>query len=159
MEQITIRNSAKAIILQKKRLLAIEMKDSIGPWYMLPGGGQHPNETLHNALRRECIEEINSEIKIGRLSFIREYISINHEFAGKGPECHQIEYMFLCELEEGSVVTKGICPDQGQIGIKWINIEEIENHRLYPLSLRGRLKEIARNKTGIEEDIYLGDIN
>ena len=76
-----IRNSAKAIIIEDGRLLAIKLTDEEGFWYCLPGGGQEPGEPLEAALRRECLEEINCEIEICDLRFVRDYIGKNHEFA------------------------------------------------------------------------------
>ena len=76
-----IRNSAKAIIIEGNKLLAIKLVDEEGYWYCLPGGGQEPGEALHDALRRECREEIDAEIEIGDLRFVRDYIGKNHEYA------------------------------------------------------------------------------
>ncbi|NWO14186.1 MULTISPECIES: NUDIX domain-containing protein [Virgibacillus] len=46
---------------------------------MLPGGGQKYGENLHLALKRECTEEVNADIEIGNLIFIRKYMGENHE--------------------------------------------------------------------------------
>src|SRR5512133_3387283 len=94
----SIRNSAKAIIIKQNRLLVLQLEDSVGNWYMLPGGGQEPHETLAEALIRECKEEIGATIEVGPLMFIREYFSCNHEFAHKDPDSHQIEFMFFAHL-------------------------------------------------------------
>ena len=68
----------------------------------LPGGGAEFGETLHEALHRECREEIGCDVEIGPLRFIREYIAAHHEFAAEDPEAHQIEYMFVCRLADGA---------------------------------------------------------
>ncbi|YCI79744.1 hypothetical protein M1D47_21395 [Bacillus sp. R1-10] len=34
---------------------------------------------MHNALLRECMEEVGEEVEIGELLHIREYIGKNHE--------------------------------------------------------------------------------
>jgi ADP-ribose pyrophosphatase YjhB (NUDIX family) len=88
------RNSAKAIIIEGGRLLTICRLDPIhGEWFLLPGGGQHPGENLHDALRREVREETGLEIEIGDLVFVREYIGVHHEFADEDSRFHQVEFI------------------------------------------------------------------
>ncbi len=150
-----IRNSAKAIIIKDGKLLAIEKADLNGPWYLLPGGGQHPGETLHQALARECKEEANAAVRIGELRFIREYIGRNHEFAAEDAETHQIEFMFACGLVNPGEIGAGHEPDEGQLNVVWLDLEHLLRYRLYPLSLRDQLKNPAN--TGFP--VYLGDVN
>ncbi|SHF72891.1 NUDIX domain-containing protein [Ornithinibacillus halophilus] len=154
-----IRNSAKALIFQDGNLLAIKKQDKDGFYYILPGGGQEHGETLHETLRRECIEEINALVDIGDLLFIREYIGRNHERAEFDSGVHQIEYMFLCNIKKDNKdIRNGIVPDDGQIGVEWLPIPDLISYRLYPQELR---KYIMDYKTGISKNttVYLGDIN
>jgi 8-oxo-dGTP diphosphatase len=150
-----IRNAAKALIIENGRVLCIQKEDELGRYSILPGGGQEKGETLHQALRRECREEISAEIEIGPLRFVREYISNNHEFAHEEPDMHQVEFMFACALAPGSVVGPGSMPDVGQLEIVWIPLEDLVRLRLYPLSLSRALAE------GEWDDVpvYLGDMN
>lgn len=53
-----IRNSAKAIIINEDKILLTKNQDNEGYFYLYPGGGQEYRETLHDALIRECIEEV-----------------------------------------------------------------------------------------------------
>jgi 8-oxo-dGTP diphosphatase len=150
-----IRNSAKAIILKDNKVLAIKLRDEEGFWYTLPGGGQEPGESLHQALRRECLEEVNAELEIMDLRFVRDYIGKNHEFADHDGDAHAVEFMFECRLRDGSDVRSGSLPDTGQLAVEWLDLAELDNYRLYPLALRPL---IARNEeAGLP--VYLGDIN
>ena len=151
----SIRNSAKAIIIEDTKILTIRMQDSVGSWYLLPGGGQEPTETLEEALVRECLEEIGVGIEIGPLRFIREYFSCNHEFADESNDAHQIELMFLCKIKPGETPSVGHLPDASQNGIEWINLEDIDQYRLYPLTMRKYFKDIDNSSI----PIYFGDIN
>lgn len=150
-----LRNSAKAVIVKDDKILCIKCKDDWGFFYLLPGGGQEPGETLPDAVRRECREEIGADVIVHDLIFVRDYISANHEFAEYESELHQIELMFKCELIEGRTPKCGITPDKDQIGIEWLNLDELENYRLYPMALRTFLKE-GKYDSSIT---YLGDIN
>jgi len=44
-----IRNSAKAIIIKDGKLLCTKNKNKFGIFYLLPGGGQEPFETIIEA--------------------------------------------------------------------------------------------------------------
>ncbi|CDO03859.1 NUDIX domain protein [Oceanobacillus picturae] len=152
-----IRNSAKAIIIQEAQLLAIKKQDQDGYYYILPGGGQEFGETLHQTLKRECIEEINVAVEIGDLIFIREYIGKNHEHYEFDSEAHRMNYMFLCRIAEGDTnLGNGTAPDDGQIGVEWLPLSELLNYRLYPQTLR---KYIIDYNEGKEAPVYLGDLN
>ena len=154
---MAVRNSAKAIIIQTNQILVIKKQDTEGYYYILPGGGQEHGETLHEALKRECIEEVNATVDIGNLLFIREYIGKNHEHFAFDSEVHQIEYMFLCKVIEGATnIGNGTAPDDGQIGAEWLPIPDLLNYRLYPQSIR---QNVIDHVSGKELPVYLGDIN
>lgn len=152
-----IRNSAKAVIIQEGKLLVIKKQDKEGYYYILPGGGQEHGESLHQTLKRECIEEINVDVEIGNLIFIREYIGKNHEHFAFDSEVHQMEYMFLCKVKQGSKkIGNGIVPDEGQIGVEWLPLFELLSYRLYPQTMR---QYIIDYNAGKDSAVYLGDIN
>jgi 8-oxo-dGTP diphosphatase len=150
-----IRNSAKAVIIRTDHLLAIHKMDDLGNYYVLPGGGQHYGETLQAAVRREVNEETSLEVTVGDLLFIRDYISTNHEFAGLEKETHQVEFIFACEIGPMGDARLGDAPDDDQIDVKWLPLDSLMDYRVYPLSLRPRLMDLA----GKSQPIYLGDIN
>ena len=52
-----IRTSAKAVIIQNGKLLAIKLNDGKEEWYILPGGGQDCEEMLPRTVEREVREE------------------------------------------------------------------------------------------------------
>jgi 8-oxo-dGTP diphosphatase len=158
MEDIMkIRNSAKAIIIRNGNLLAIKKRDKEGYYYLLPGGGQDHGENLHETIKRECMEEINADVDIGDILFIREYIGKNHEHVEFDASVHQTEYMFLCSVIENSKqIRNGIVPDEGQLGIAWLPLSNLLCYRLYPQTMREYLIEYKKGK---QLPVYLGDIN
>src|SRR5688572_13592031 len=98
---LRLRNSAKAIIIQDGAVLLCRCVDAEGDWYVLPGGGQRPGETLIEAVRRECMEEVGCDVAVGPLRFVREYIGSRHDFPNFAKDEHQIELMFECSLASG----------------------------------------------------------
>jgi 8-oxo-dGTP pyrophosphatase MutT (NUDIX family) len=150
-----IRNSAKALIVDNNKVLAIKLRDKVGFWYTLPGGGQDPGETLVETLKRECFEEIGAEVEIRELRFIREYIGGYHEFAETDGDVHAIEFMFECRLADGAEPGSGIEPDPGQLGVEWLEISRLDKYRLYPLALRPLIGRYGER----DAPIYLGDVN
>ncbi|MFO7726156.1 MAG: NUDIX domain-containing protein, partial [Oceanipulchritudo sp.] len=91
-----IRSAARAIIICDGALLATKMRDHRGVYYILPGGGQLPGETLENTVRRECLEEVGIPVTVVRLLYVREYIGKNHNFSKRHAAFHQLEHVFLC---------------------------------------------------------------
>jgi 8-oxo-dGTP diphosphatase len=148
-----VRISVKAIITKHGCVLAVKSRDPAGEWYMLPGGGQEHGETIPDALNRECLEEIGSEVTIGRLRFVRDYIAKHHEFAGTDGGAHQVELMFECQLTSAPVL--GPAPDAMQKGIEWLELSRLADYRLYPSALRRLLAPNALP----DEAVYLGDVN
>jgi 8-oxo-dGTP diphosphatase len=54
-----VRPSVKAIIVRDDHLLVVVNRNPAGQDVeLLPGGGQEPQESLPEALQRECLEEI-----------------------------------------------------------------------------------------------------
>ena len=150
-----IRNSAKAVIVKDEKLLAIKIQENNSTYYTLPGGGQEHGENLHQALERECMEEIGAKVEIGELIFVREYIGKNHEFSARHAHAQQTEFMFLCSVHQDSF-DNGSKPDTGQSGTEWIPIKELLNFKLYPQAMRPQLISYFN---GGKAPIYLGDIN
>ncbi len=148
-----VRVSAKAVIVEDNRLLVLHMIDDEGDWYLLPGGGHEPGETLEETLLRECQEEIGATVEPGAVLWLRDYQERNHEYRHHRPGFHQLEIMFQCKLlGRPDLDVRG---DEGQIGIVWIPLDEIERWRFYPKTLRPHLA------AGLPDSgaIYLGDVN
>jgi 8-oxo-dGTP diphosphatase len=153
-----IRVSAKAVIVRQGRVLLCRNVDEAGDWYCLPGGGQRRGETLLEAVRRECLEEIGTIVEVGRLLFVRDYLAWNHEFAASDPHTHQVELMFECAVPSGYVACGGATPDSWQAGAEWVEISSLARRRVYPSALRELLARFTEGELGASP-VYLGDVN
>jgi 8-oxo-dGTP diphosphatase len=154
---LQIRNSAKAIIFKDSKVLLTKHHYMDGFFYIFPGGGQEHGETLREAVVRECLEEVDEKVVVKQLLHIREYIGKNHEYAEIHGQVHQIEFYFICELVNDTKEQKNPSnPDSHQVGIEWIDVENLKDYRVYPKSIR---KYIIDYSNGISRSVYLGDNN
>jgi len=150
-----VRTSAKAVIMQNNQILLLIKRDGLNQYAVLPGGGQRKNETLPEALRRECLEEINTEVEVGDLLFVRDYISDHYEFAEANDHVHELELYFACQLPEGYQPQSGNEPDPGQTEVRWVPLEKLAEVHLYPQVLQHYLLHLDDP----QRPIYLGDVN
>lgn len=150
-----IRNSAKAIIIRNGQLLCNENRDIRGVFYCVPGGGQEYQENLAEAVRRECQEEIQAEIEVGELLFVRDYIGKNHAEQERLRRIHQVEFFFAATLKEGQIPKMGPVPDSHQIGIKWVPISELEELNFFPKDMIPWLQQLG----DMQRPVYLGDMD
>lgn len=152
---MSIRNSAKAIIIKEDKILFTKNRDDEGYFYLYPGGGQEHGETLRNALIRECIEEIGANVEVGELLQVREYIGKNHEHSSIDFNIHHVNFYFACTIKnEDGEHFEPTNPDSHQIGIEWILINDLPQYRIYPREL-SKFLLTGSNKS----PVYLGDIN
>lgn len=151
----SIRHASRAVITRDSRLLAIKMCDRSGIFYVLPGGGQQHGENMRDGLVRECREEINLKVTVGKLLYVREYIGRNHHFSNSHRNFHQVETVFSCSIPEGVEPEPGSDTDRKQIGIEWLEMDKLDQTRFLPKDAI----PFIRGQQGDHQDRYLGDIN
>jgi ADP-ribose pyrophosphatase YjhB (NUDIX family) len=154
-----IRSSVKALIIKDHQLLTIEKQNNGIKKYILPGGGQEFNETLSDAVARECMEEIGVDVEVGELIWVREFISKNHvPFQSEDDQTHIVEHIFEVTLK-GDIPKKFIPaePDATQTDVVWLPIEEINDYNYYPRDLIHKIQ--SKNEENTMCEVYVGDIN
>lgn len=127
-----IRTAVKALILRDRRLLLNHCRNEGGEYFALPGGGQQVGEPLDVALVRECREELGVTVDVGPLCFVRDHIVANHVHSYVTEAPHQLELLFLCTLQPGEEPGLGPAPDAQQLGIAWLDAEEMRPHTIRP---------------------------
>lgn len=128
------RNSTKAIIIEKDCLLLEQCKaEPEGTFiYLFPGGGQEYGETLADALRRECREEIGADVEVGSLAVVREYIDPESRWGDQ----HQVEFYFNCRLLSPIDPNQATQPDDDQENVVWIPIRDLGKYTVFPEALQ-----------------------
>lgn len=129
-------------------------KSIIDDFWSLPGGRCEFLEISKDALIREMKEEIGVEIKI-----IRPLYFVENFFYFEGKDFHELSIFYLMEFPPDSKIVFEKDTFHGkerELGFennsfhgkeldlifKWVDINEVENLRLYPLFLRKSLKNI-----------------
>lgn len=140
-----IRISAKAVIIQNGKLLAIKLNDGKEEWYILPGGGQDCEERLPQTVEREVREEAGIEVKCKDLLFVIEGVH--------GESFHRVDLVFLCDyIGEASDAT--FHSDTNQIGVEWLDLSILNRLPLYPSKLRRPIMNFYEGKEYVR---YLGN--
>ena len=140
-----IRTSAKALIIRDGKMAAIKIRDDKEEWFIMPGGGQEPEETLEEAVCREVAEELGIAIACKDLLFVVEGVH--------GERFHRIDLVFSCE-ELADIPNGPFHKDTNQIGIEWLDISALNLHPLYPSKLRRQIMNYYQGKPHI---VYLGN--
>ena len=140
-----IRNSAKALIIRDGKMLAVRLRDGDDEWYIMPGGGQEPDETLKEAVCREVREELGMEVSCGDLAFVIEGVN--------GESFHRVDLVFRCEYL-GEAPAAATHPDTMQTGYDWLDIANLNKLPLYPSKLRRAIMDLYENKL---HPVYLGN--
>ncbi len=156
---ITIRYAAKAMIIQAGQILCLKKVGDIGTFYVLPGGGQNPGELLNATILRECMEELGALVEVGRLRYVQEYVGDNHDFRSVHKGRHFVNFFFEVRLMEPPE-THPLAPDEGQVGLVWLDISELSTLAFFPRVLAARLQKLSTQPevdVDILNDFYLGE--
>jgi 8-oxo-dGTP pyrophosphatase MutT (NUDIX family) len=129
-----VRTAARALIVRDGLVLVACYHDGEGEWFALPGGGQRHGEDLAATLVRECLEETGLCVRVGPLRFVREIITARYPSPHLPAGLHQVEHVFLCEVESGAA-QEAARPDVGQTGCRWVPVAELRAGRFFPREL------------------------
>ena len=111
-------NVAAAVIYDGSRIFAAARGyGEYKGWWEFPGGKLEPGETPEEALKREIMEELDTEISVGELIGRIEY---------DYPEFHLSMDCFICSIIKGDLTLKEA------EDAKWLTKETIDSVRWLP---------------------------
>ena len=110
-----IRPTVRAVI-RKGPLVIVQVKQSVnGVRYLtLPGGRQEFGESMHDCLKRECLEEIGIVPDIGDLLHVADVVRISEEKTR-----HLSEVLFAASVPDSYSPRLGASPDKRQTDTIW----------------------------------------
>lgn len=149
---MSVRSTAKAIIINDNKVLLNKCYDKFnGDYYSLPGGGQNKYETIYDAIIRECKEETGYNVVPIRFCGICEEICDNEETRNFYAQyAHKLYHIYICKLEN-NITDKPTSIDDMQIESEWIDIDNLNNIRILPVSLGENIYKII--KEGLTLDL------
>lgn len=130
---------AGVLLRDGKVLLHKEGRDQY--WY-LPGGRCELMETSSDTLVREFMEEANATVRVERLLWV-----IENFYEARGEAFHEIGLYYLIHSENINTNDEfeGIEINGNTLYFKWFRIDELDQVRVLPDTLREQLKDISPN--------------
>jgi 8-oxo-dGTP pyrophosphatase MutT (NUDIX family) len=129
----SIRVAVWAVIVRDDKILLVEFDDpnaELRHHYNLPGGGVEVGETLQEAVSREVYEETNASVTVGEMLFIYEYVpTLEQERYGNRQIVRPI---FHCTLHPDSEPHLPDHPDEFEIGVQWVALDQLDTLPLIP---------------------------
>jgi len=146
-----IRNATRAMILRNGHILLLRKEYDDGRiQYAFPGGGQEAGETLIQALNRECMEEIGTEVEVKNLLHVADYFKQANSVPTKSR--HLVEFFFECTVPECYSPRNGHRPDKHQAAVVWKDITQLDQTDLFLQTLVSCLDKAKQSG----EPVYLG---
>ncbi|VAX13665.1 hypothetical protein MNBD_GAMMA24-657 [hydrothermal vent metagenome] len=146
-----IRNATRALIVRDGHILLLKKEYDDGKTcFAFPGGGQETDETLIQALNRECAEEIGVEVEIGRLIHVADCFKLRN--TTPSTTRHLVEFFFECTISDSYIPRNGHHPDKHQVGVVWKDVTQVENMALFFPALIASLDRTAKTN----DPVYLG---
>lgn len=149
-----IRNAVRAVIVRQDEILMLRKKRGDQVKFALPGGAQDPGESLVEALKRECFEEIAVSVKVHELIHVADYFK---ERSTTPPSTrHLVEFLFTCSVPPGYRPRSGHHPDKSQVGVEWLGLGELHELEIMPRSYASILSSVEKHD---RSNGYLGTID
>ena len=140
---MSIRSTAKAVIIDDRKILLNKCHDKFnGGYYCLPGGGQRTYETMHDAVVRECLEETGYTVSPVRLAAMCEEICDSIDRESYPEYAHKMYHVFICALCDKPRVVPSEMDDM-QVGTEWVDFDRLSGIRLLPSAVGSSILDIV----------------
>lgn len=149
MTKMISRIRLGVVLLEKDKLLVVQMQRSSGDIFVLPGGGLELGEGIFECAKREVKEEANVDIDILKILYLKDLCTDTE---------HALELVLLGKIIGGKIA-KGFDPESKTESvlhaIKWVPLGELKELNFHPKQLKDLLPNDAKNDfTGTPN--YLG---
>lgn len=125
-----IRLGIYGILVSNNKVLMVKTVSGTKTIYNFPGGGIERGEGFHTALKRECLEELNSKVTIGNLIHTSTQLYGHDDFSPLSCSYH---LYYSIEADE-KTISKG----SEILDIQWFDIIHLPLNEMLPID-----KEVA----------------
>jgi ADP-ribose pyrophosphatase YjhB (NUDIX family) len=151
--QSGIRITVRAVIIKNDQVLLIKKDSSAdGVRYTLPGGALESGETLHQAVIRECIEEINTSVEAYDVLHIADFFI--PKLKPQPYIRHQLEVLIQCQVPDDYIPCCGSAPDKHQVDVVWLDLHTLEQHIISP----NFFGELLLKLDSKQHQVYVGSV-
>ena len=124
------------------------VKNAIGDYYYMIGGGVHLGEMSNTCIEREIFEASCINARAEHLAVVCE--NFFKGIGGKIDEldCHTIEFYYYMQIIDDDL---SLCKDRTDEGetLVWLPIEKIEQSKIKPSFIKEHINEIINEKRTI----------
>jgi ADP-ribose pyrophosphatase YjhB (NUDIX family) len=142
MNNYGIRIRVAAVLIENKKILLIAHRNNNSVYWLLPGGGVNPCESLEQALVRELKEELNIFAKVNDIALVCDSIAPDESK-------HIVNICFFCTRNSGKYF---LCREQRLYDFSFYAVDELDNLQIIP-PIRIELKNILN---GYNNYVYQG---
>jgi 8-oxo-dGTP diphosphatase len=121
--QRTFRIRAAALIWRDVEVLLVRHEKGGHSYWLVPGGGVDPGETMADAAGRELLEETGYDVEVGRLVLLCEAIDPNP--GGR----HIVNAVYAAKVRGG---TLSVGVDKALRDAKWLPVDTLATLEMYP---------------------------
>lgn len=143
MENNWFRYRAGGFLIHNNKILFV--KDSIGDYFYVIGGGVHLGETSQTAIEREFFEETGISAKVDYLTIVCENFFKGKSGSIDGLDCHTIEFYYLMKIIDDDMLTYRDITDTGE-KLVWLSVDEIQESNIKPSFIKDYIHEIISEK-------------
>ena len=137
------RYRAGGILIHDNKMLFV--KNSVGDYYYMIGGGVHLGETSEACIEREILEEAGINASVHHLAVVCENFFKGIGGIIDGFDCHTIEFYFYMNILDDDVSLCKHMTDEGE-ELVWLPIEEINNSKIKPEFIKNNIQTIIREE-------------
>ena len=138
-----IRNAVRAVIVRQGEILMLRKRRGDRVKFALPGGAQDPGESLVQALKRECHEEIDTSVEVKDLIHVADFFKARSTTPPSTR--HLVEFLFTCSVPSEYRPRSGHHPDKSQVGVEWLGLERLRELDITPTSYASILSSVANH--------------
>ena len=134
-ENSRFRYRAGGLLIHDGKVLFV--KNAVGGYFYILGGGVHMGETSEHCIEREFLEETGIHAKAERIAVVCENF-----FRGEfGEDCHVLEFYYLMTAETDAIEH---CKSTSDIGenLVWLAVEQIPECDIKPDFIKKSIREI-----------------